>query len=1107
MTPQQDRRSAIIYSIVAIAMSHAVAVLSEHTLYITPQDPVTNSTPCLTCYKWSTYVSKNASISSHTTYVFYPGRHIHKIDVGDGTLTMSDLDNITFIGFAGTENVARSLQVYTSTYVTSPSIIECQVGSSFAFYKIRNLSIINMTFVNCGSPTKSAVLMMDLVGLRVEGVSIQNSTRDGLNCSGVGENSKIVSSSFVGNNQLALDIGTEAAVEITRSALVITDSAFVNNHATGISFSVSNISMNGSQMFINNGDGAMNISESKLSASHINLIVAHNHVGISATSSTISVESGKVLFRGNTAHFGAALCLRTASVVIVNTSATFVGNNAHSGGAIYAILSNISFLLSNFECDSNHAEYTGGCMYLLSSQMSFENVNNGLFSRNVAWDSGGAMYIDIRSTLNIVAPVSLRFERNSAVQCGGAIYVNDDIASLLLPPNPCFFTYTDANGNHNQQPNASMDFILNEARSGTVIYGGNIDTCVLFISPSKSTVKFDTLFHFIENSSVIEISSPPFQICSCPIDHTMCTPLAGVKKTLYPGQPLVVEFYATGQRFGASPAIVVPRVSTKDRPSEFLAPFLADSKCQNHTITYFSNTPQVTLLTQSAYSAQASNNFGVKINIIFLDCPAGFVLHGANGSSAVCVCDPLILKQVEYCSIANLTIAKSSKYTWFGKGSSNSSTMHYTEYCFPSFCSDELTYSPLSPDNQCINGHTGLMCSHCPENSSLTLGIPECRECNNNSLLLLLVFSGAGILLVAALFLFNLTITTGTINGILWYSFVIHENYNCFFPKHFSHKTKFLFIFAAWLNLDVGIVTCFYDGLDNFQSALLQLAFPLYLFVIFLLIIICNMRSTRISKLCRSNAVPVLATLAYMSLSKLIRMSIAALYPVKIYATGETYRWVWLYDGSLDYFQGKHIAIATSGLVVLLAFILPYGSLLIFAPWLQSYSHRWGLRWVNRLKPFLDNYQAPYKEQFRYWTGAMFIFRIILTIISHVSANKPSFILVMIIVVHVSIMLVAGVTVYRNWRLSVLESFFHINMVVLATIRLLDINNNSYAVWICVGSALICFVGIVIYHAIAYIIYPHCHCCRATLNIRNAPNDGNYENTVHLRESLLEHSF
>ena len=1103
---QKGTRLLLLATLVLAELS---VVFSHNTIYITPGGNSSCrciSSPDKSCFEWNDYAN-TASFSSNTTLLFLPGIHVHQTGTaGTTVLRLGGLNNTAFIG----SSIAGSQK----------SIIQCQNNFSFVFYEMTNFSIFNVTFVHCGSPHTSAINMTDVIGLQMEGLSIQNSSREALNLDRISGKSRIKNSSFIGNNtrinpqvsETEIEDFVATAVNVSRSNLSMADCSFIDNHFTGVSFTTSHIAMMGGHVFNNNSGGAMILFQSNLKVSQCSLSVSGNTAkmggGIRSTASTIAVDLGTLLFSGNNAHYGGGFYLIKTSLVLWNSSATLVGNSAHTGGAVYAILSNISFFSSELGCTDNKADFAGGCIYLLSSLVFFADARNSSFSKNIAWNSGGAIYVDFKSTLFFEAPLSLMFANNSADRYGGALYVQSDVVNDLIPQEPCFFAFHDT-GEKIQSLNISLDFIGNTAKSGTVLYGGNIDNCRLPNAQNPTEV-FDSLFRFQENNNTIEISSSPLLICSCPFDYVTCTPIKPMNKTIYPGQPILIEFFPSGQRVGPCPAIMVPQVVIKGQSTIILQPFIMDSKCLTYTIPYVTRAPKINIMTQTAYDSKSSKATNLEINLFYRDCPLGFALTMDKGNAtAVCACDSLISHVVTDCNTTNGTITKSKINTWIGAISENSTEVAYSQTCLPNQCNNDLLFDPNSPNDQCINGRTGILCSKCPKHSSLTIGIPKCMSCSNYSLLLLIAFAGAGILLVAVLFLINLTVTTGVLNGMLWYAFVVHQNYYFFFQNDFKLRTEILFVFVAWLNLDFGIATCFYDGLDTFQYAFLQLAFPAYVFIIFGLIIICNMCSAKITKLCHSNAVPVLATLAYMSLSKLITMSVSALYPVVVYSKAngsEEQRWVWIHDGTLDYFQWPHILLATTGLLVLLFIILPYGTLLLLAPWLQSNSHRWGLGWINRLKPFLDNYQAPYKDQFRYWTGAMFFLRILLTVLSHALGTKPSNILMVIIVTHVSIMLVAGMTVYRNWRLSVLESFLHINMVCLSSVILLN-KTSVEAIWICVGSVLLCFCVVVTYHVIAYLIIPHCRCGRTSLQVKHVRNDDNDSNMVRMRESLMEHPF
>jgi len=55
-----------------------------------------------------------------------------------------------------------------------------------------------------------------------------------------------------------------------------------------------------------------------------------------------------------------------------------------------------------------------------------------------------------------------------------------------------------------------------------------------------------------------------------------------------------------------------------------------------------------------------------------------------------------------------------------------------------------------------------------------------------------------------------------------------------------SSQTNILRVFIAWLNMDLGIETCFFDGMDAYTKTWLQFIFPLYVLSLVGLIIIAN---------------------------------------------------------------------------------------------------------------------------------------------------------------------------------------------------------------------------------------------------------------------------
>jgi len=163
------------------------------------------------------------------------------------------------------------------------------------------------------------------------------------------------------------------------------------------------------------------------------------------------------------------------------------------------------------------------------------------------------------------------------------------------------------------------------------------------------------------------------------------------------------------------------------------------------------------------------------------------------------------------------------------------------------------------------NSRSGFLCGQCRPHFSLVLGNSKCLQCSSLNILLLIPFALAGIALVLLLLIFKLTVAAGTINGLIFYANIVTVNHAIFFPHN---QTNVLTVFIAWLNLDLDIETCFFDGMDAYIKTWLQFIFPLYIWSLVGLVIIVSDYSSKIARLFGSNPVAVLATLFLLSYAK-----------------------------------------------------------------------------------------------------------------------------------------------------------------------------------------------------------------------------------------------
>ena len=114
-------------------------------------------------------------------------------------------------------------------------------------------------------------------------------------------------------------------------------------------------------------------------------------------------------------------------------------------------------------------------------------------------------------------------------------------------------------------------------------------------------------------------------------------------------------------------------------------------------------------------------------------------------------------------------------------------------------------------------------------------------------------------------------------------------------------KINFFTVFISWLNLKLGIETCFYDGMDIYAYSWFQFLFPFYVWFLVGCIILACCYSQSIAKRFGKNSVAVLATLLLMSYSKILSAVILPLTWTSLTyysASNETQSMVWLYDAS-----------------------------------------------------------------------------------------------------------------------------------------------------------------------------------------------------------------
>ena len=617
------------------------------------------------------------------------------------------------------------------------------------------------------------------------------------------------------------------------------------------------------------------------------------------------------------------------------------------------------------------------------------------------------------------------FTNNSAKHRGGAIFVDTELVIA-----PCFFQYSS---DYTLPQSVKVTIAGNKAdKAGTVLFGGEISNCLLFLSnQTHGSDCFNKTFDYSTQTGPSVISSEPTDVCFCDDNNTINCSQTQLTMTAYPGEEINISVVTVGQLNGVAPGIL--QIQPQD-------------------------------------TADTSD------------------MELYNTSAMICI--TIILKPIYKtitaitCDVATKTITRQGDI-WIGN---ISDCVIVRKTCPFDYCNTaQVSFSLTDPDPQCALNRTGILCGRCQNGLSLALGSNNCIQCPQFSYLALIIpFAAAGFGLVAFLMVLNLTVSIGTINGLIFFASIvkISESTGIFFP---NGSIPVLSQFIAWLNLDLGIETCFYHGMTAYAKVWLQFVFPLYIWFIIATIIVLCRYSTWLSNKIGGNVVQVLATLILLSFTKIFCTFAPALswihLTLKNTSTSNSTSTVhvWYVDGNVAYSSPEHyILMAVAVLFLLLA--VPYTLALLFDAVIEKYLTKFIVfrkQWI-KFKPFVDAYHGPYKDNCRFWTGLLLLVRMSFTL---ASLYLNTFGTLVFITTSTTVLLSVLVTfegVYQKKYLNILEcsSFLNLGLLsALAAIYQNDGNKEQVVTIISISVALITFIGVMLFHMFLRFRHNFIKCC------------------------------
>ena len=773
-----------------------------------------------------------------------------------------------------------------------------------------------------------------------------------------------------------------------------------------------------------------------------------------------AIASGGDVAMNNKAHmafqgFGGAI---NSVQHVIAGSVNFINNSADQGGAIYSVSVTIT---DNIQVvfQGNHAHGEGGAIVTESNIVLAGSVQ---FLSNTA-QIGGAIAM-FPGNMIVANNAQVVFLGNHAYHVGGAIYSSaSTLAHYALETEPCSISFG---------VNSTVDLLNNTAeRGGSAVYGITMSKLECH---SVAGGHYKYLFDIITiiPDSFSSVSSDPLRVCICPGQSTPdCLAILPdlniphLHYTVYSGQNFTIPAAVVGFNFALTSGSVYAQFLSSDASLGSKSQYVQgvnQTRCSQLQYSVLSGRTQETLVLTANGRQVGDIDSSIKEDIKM-----------QNDNSL------WFYSYYYYTKVINNQTIRRHGNIWvnstFSGNTSNGVIVHKHcpfEYCKP----EQLDVNLTHPETQCAFDHYGTLCGACKPNFSLALGGSQCLpNCSNEYLLLLIVFIVAGFALVFFIKILNLTVSQGTINGLIFYANVVAANRSILLPAQYSKVLSFLSVFISGLNLDLGFETCFIKGLDGYWKTWLQFAFPFYIWLIAAAIILVSHYSTRATKIFGDKSVSVLATLFLLSYAKLLRSIITIFSFTTLEYPDKTTAKVWSFDGNLQYLSSKHIPLFLFALAIVLLLWLPYTAVLLSAQWLRTQTHRKGLRW---LKPFLDAYYGPFKDKHHYWVGVLLVVRgVLFVFFASFFAIENNVNLLLISITPLAILLYTSFIgrLYKTMYATILENLCFLNLGVLGIgtfyIRVVG-GNQGALVTTSIGTAFLEFCGVTMFHSYQFVILP-----------------------------------
>ena len=671
-------------------------------------------------------------------------------------------------------------------------------------------------------------------------------------------------------------------------------------------------------------------------------------------------------------------------------------------GALFSSLLDVTF-----ESSVLFMNNLGTAFIIVDGVADFSSCN-ATFINNTGVQ-GGAIALIGGSSLLVGPECNYTFQSNEADQ-GGAIYVRMIDEHDISASRSCYIQYSENLRQGSLLPFSNWTcrffFIDNVARFGHAMFATSFMPCQLRL---YGLPDFESSGVFVFEN----VTTPDNQLAT---DGATVHIIGTLPFRIIPGQEHILEVEVLDDLNQTTNTPI--RASIMDLDISNLTVDDAFSCVSGNAIRLLGEEGEEgDLLLQSSTTTRKNS---IIVNVTLSRCPTGFAL-----SDRKCACDAHSYVGITHC---DHTEFRAYLEEGFWAGYRNNVSELVTSLCPEGFCRyngsesnskrgvklpcicDDFSLQSELDEIMCGPARTGILCGNCIVGYTVYYNSPSyiCKDvglCNMGWLFYILSELVPVTILFVIVLVFNVSFTSGSINGFILFSQVLDTLY---IYGSGVIKVSNSITFISWgYYIIYGFFGLNFFNVEPLSFCLLKnatvldiLAFK-YITIVYSFILILSVimfmrhcapwmlgRHFKLSVI-KNSVIHGLSTFVVVCYAQCINVSLNILLPQPLRGRGghSIYpRRVW-FNGEIELFSREHLPYAIPALLFLLivGIILPV--LLIAYPLVNKLLAYCGIGeshgiispskriHISKLKPFLDSFQGCFKDNLRFFAGLYFLYR------------------------------------------------------------------------------------------------------------------------------------